>query len=335
MSGAPNAPAELRAWDLTTGKQLWQSNLSNRDAERDRWPLAFSADGKALACEGEGGALVVYDGGTGRELRSLPMSGAAALSAVRFSPDGRLLAAGYAMSDRKPSCVRVWELATGTARLEFTGHIGEVTALAFSPDGKRLASGSADTTVLVWDLTGRAGDVAREKVAAEELDKLWGALADPEGRAAHLAMRRLEASPEEAVALLAKQVKPAEGKALDAAAVAKLIAALDAESFDERENAGHELEALGRGAEPALRKALAGAPSAEAKRRVEGLLDKLRDNGAPPPELVRPLRAVEVLEHVGTPEARNVLEGWAKGAADAPLTAAAKEALERLGRNGK
>jgi hypothetical protein len=41
---------------------------------------------------------------------------------------------------------------------------------------------------------------------------------------------------------------------------------------------------------------------------------------------------VEVLEHIGTPEAVRVLEKLSKGATDARLTHEAKAALERLAR---
>jgi dipeptidyl aminopeptidase/acylaminoacyl peptidase len=319
--------AELRAWDLTTGKERWKSPLTSQD-ER---PLAFAPDGKTLACAGDSGALTLYETATGRELRSLTTPNAQGLGAVRFSPDGRLVAAGYNTSDHKPPRLRVWELTTGTVRHEFTGHTGDIAALCFSPDGKRLASGSADTTAVLWDLTGRAGEEApKQKPTADELDKLWAGLADPDARPAHRAMRRLGATPDEALALLTKHVKPAEAKAIDAAAIDRLIAALDADDFEEREKAEKGLEALGASAGPALRKALGGNPSAEVKKRVDGLLDKLKDKGAPPPELVRPLRAVEVLEELGTPEARKLLEALAKGAPDAPLTVAARGALGRL-----
>jgi hypothetical protein len=55
----------------------------------------------------------------------------------------------------------------------------------------------------------------------------------------------------------------------------------------------------------------------------------------PPAEQVRPLRAVEVPEHMGTPEAKKLMEALAKGRAGVPLTAAAEPALARLERAGK
>ena len=67
--------------------------------------------------------------------------------------------------------------------------------------------------------------------------------------------------------------------------------------------------------------------------RAERLLARL-EGGRLPAEQLRALRALEVLEAAGTPEAREVLRALAKGAADAALTQEAAAALERLGRRG-
>jgi len=48
-------------------------------------------------------------------------------------------------------------------------------------------------------------------------------------------------------------------------------------------------------------------------------------------ETLRQGRAIEVLEHIATPEARQLLQTIAEGAAGAGLTREAKAALERLG----
>jgi hypothetical protein len=48
--------------------------------------------------------------------------------------------------------------------------------------------------------------------------------------------------------------------------------------------------------------------------------------------VVRCLRAVAVLEDLGTPAARELLEGLAAGAPEARLTREAKASLRRLGR---
>jgi hypothetical protein len=91
------------------------------------------------------------------------------------------------------------------------------------------------------------------------------------------------------------------------------------------------LKKLGRLAVPALKKALAGKPPLDVARRLEDLIAGAAGLAATPEEL-RAGRAVEVLERIRTPEARDVLKGLAGGAEGALTTQAARAALGRLGK---
>ncbi len=53
------------------------------------------------------------------------------------------------------------------------------------------------------------------------------------------------------------------------------------------------------------------------------------DTSRQPGAALRAFRAVEVLEHLGTPEAREMLQTLANGAPDALVTRSARAALER------
>jgi HEAT repeat protein len=117
---------------------------------------------------------------------------------------------------------------------------------------------------------------------------------------------------------------------VDPAQIARLIASLDDDEVSVREKASDDLEQLGVGAEPALRRILDGRPSAEVALRAKLLLDHVKGTAWSPQSLQR-LRAVEVLEHIGTPEARKMLKGLAREARSG-LGQEAKAALERLAR---
>src|SRR5262249_6213808 len=97
--------------------------------------------------------------------------------------------------------------------------------------------------------------------------------------------------------------------------VVGLLADLDSDDLAVREKAVEQLEKLGEAAQPALQKALEGPPSIEEKRRIEHLLDKLREA----PERLQPFRARSV-ERLETAESRRLLEKLAAGPADAYLT---------------
>jgi hypothetical protein len=207
----------------------------------------------------------------------------------------------------------------------FTGHRGPADAPSFSPDGRTLATGSMDTTVLLWDV--RRGAPGKRPSTPRELEALWLTLGGADGAQAYDAVLAL-AAPGPAVPFLRGRLRPVPApKNVD-----RLLADLDDDEFEVRQKARAALEALGDAAEPALRKLLAGKPSLEVRRQAEAILRKL--HGKPlPPEQVRLLRALEALEHAGTPEARRVLEILAKGAPGARLTREAAAAAKRLAKS--
>jgi hypothetical protein len=84
----------------------------------------------------------------------------------------------------------------------------------------------------------------------------------------------------------------------------------------------------GKEVEPTLRQALANKPSIEARRRLERILTGPRL--VPAPEVLRSLRALQILEAIGDEPARRVLRRLAEGAPGSRLTREARAALDRL-----
>jgi hypothetical protein len=179
-----------------------------------------------------------------------------------------------------------------------------------------------DTTVLVWDLTGLR---RAPRPAPRPLPALWEALGGEDAAAAYEALWGLVSAPG-AAEFLAGRLAPA---ALDRKRVDRLVKELDDDDFKVREKATEELKRMGEAAEPLLRKALEGGPSAEVRWRVQHLLGLLGPAG---PGRLRALRGLEALERIGGPEARRALRALAKGAPEARLTGAAAAALRRLSR---
>jgi hypothetical protein len=139
----------------------------------------------------------------------------------------------------------------------------------------------------------------------------------------------LARGPQDALAFLNNNLRPAA--APDPGRLAGLLADLGSDSFEAREKAAEALRQLGESAGPALRKALGGPASPETRRRARQLLDELA-GPVTSPGAVRAIRAAEVLEHIGTAEARRLLRALAGGDPAARLTREAKASLERLDR---
>jgi hypothetical protein len=283
--------------------------------------LAFSPDATTLAA-GDPPGVRFWDVPGQRECgqAALPLT---YVQSLAFSPDGKSLAAvgGF---EGNPYLV---EVSTAQVRARLEGHEGRLQTVAFSPDGKLLVTGGDDGTPLVWDVTGavNASQGRGVKLSDRELAACWEALAGEDAGKAWGAVRRLAAAPAQGVPFLRAQLAKQDA---EAGKLRRLITDLDSESFEARERASRELAALGKAAGPALRRAQEGG-SAEVRRRAKALLDRL-DVGGRSGEELRGLRAVEVLEYVGTADARQGLAGLAAGPAEARLTREAKAALRRL-----
>jgi RNA polymerase sigma factor (sigma-70 family) len=284
-----------------------------------------SPDGKWIYYGGWNGNARFFDTASGDEVHPYD-NPPADLGGSVFSPDGRTRACGGSQS------VRLIEVATGKERHCLTGHTSSTEHLRFSADGRTLVSAGWDTTALVWDLTGRrTGAVGDKPLSPAELDARWTALAGDDAAKAYDALRSLAAVPSQAVPYLGQHVHPV--KPADEKLFAGLIADLDSDQFTVREKAAGELEKLGEVVLPVCRKVLAGRPSAEVCRRLETLVSKCeQERRTPSGESLRALRSLEVLERVGTPEARRLLEAIAKGVPEARLTCDAKASVERLAR---
>ncbi|AWM38390.1 ECF RNA polymerase sigma factor SigE [Gemmata obscuriglobus] len=290
--------------------------------------------------------------------------------ALKFSPDGRLLAArANETSTRQPagnSPLKVWDVTTAQELASFP--VEGPAVFEFAPDGRTLV------------IAGTSGFRAVEVATRREI-RTVAAVGVPRGRkpgafatalavgsggrtviTGHIdgtilvwdaapraatgafeagAVWKALAAPDAAFGRAAVlQLVDAPDRALElleknlsgvpAAEAAGLVRQLDAEAFGMREGAEKALRALGSRAEPALAAALAGKPSAELRSRAERLRAALAPAAVPGDEDLRDVRAVEALEQIGTAAARKLLTQLATGAPGVRLTREAKAALARL-----
>lgn len=138
------------------GVTIWEAPHSPESlrlsAQVSIWGLAHSPDGRRLAVAENKTAVSIRDSATGRLLLTLPQpdpTHESSLVDVRFSPDGRRLAA--AVATRSTGEVTIWDALSGRFEGRLAGHSGHVINVVFSPDGKRLASASHDKTAKIWD----------------------------------------------------------------------------------------------------------------------------------------------------------------------------------------
>jgi hypothetical protein len=310
----------IRVWDCATGREV-RSLGAGEDGPRPGYAsrMVFSPDGRSLLLFDN--ELRIYEVASGQERVQLSQ-GAGGVLALAWSPDGRLVARG-----NQDGSVQVFVAATGKEIAKWEGRQGTVGSLAFSPDGRLLASGGGNGTILIWQVP--AGEAPVETLSETRKAALWTDLIDADAGRGYRAVAALADAPGPTLALLKERLK-ARAAPPDPQRLEKLVAALDSDSFAEREKAAVELAEAGAAAEGVLRKALDKEVPTEVRLRVQELLNRIGRNGVIP-ERLRAVRAVEVLERIGTPAARQLLAELAKRLKDPDLEQDIQASLERLG----
>ncbi len=251
----------------------------------------------------------------------------AAPARLAWAPDGQALAVACSGEP----VVRLLEVRTGREGRRLFGPIGAVTDLAYSPDGDLVAAGNANGVVAVWDVSrSRTPGRAPAAPTGQELRNLWTELVTGSPDESVRAYRALRAWERPATELLRKELQSQAMSADDATRIAQWISDLDARRFTRREQATAALARVGDRARPALEHALHGWTSPEARRRLEDLLVRIEDGRALSPEATRVLPALDLLEAIGTNEARAVLEWLTREAAETALRREAQTVLDRF-----
>lgn len=304
-------------------------------------PLSVSPDGRLVAgtitipqanagtneAKGETTAVRVWELATGTELATVS---AGPGDAPVLPPDNRTLVT------RDSRSLRVWDLATGKELLrrllpEDSSVLGGNSygqQLCLSANGRRAITRQGDGTLLVWDLLPAAGPARflTKPLEPKEWAGLWADLAEESAVKAYHALWKMTEEPEPALAWLRKNLKPTLNA--EPGRVAQLLKDLDHDQFAVRESAVQELKKLGSSVEAAVRKTLAAQPSVEGRRRLEQLLTDIEEKSSPAE--LQALRALQIVERIGTAAARALLAELAQGKPETRVTQAARLSLERF-----
>ena len=141
---------ELTQWDPKTGKLTGRIPLP---VQRVQSIAVDSISGRVAVVGGTPGVsgelLVIEPGDAAKSsaaLRSL-MKASDVILSVRFSPDGKTLAAGGA-----DGSLRVFDVGTGKLRWKADPHADWVTDIDFSPDNQLLVTASRDKSCRVFEV---------------------------------------------------------------------------------------------------------------------------------------------------------------------------------------
>ncbi|KAF6164763.1 hypothetical protein GIB67_041015 [Kingdonia uniflora] len=181
LAVAGGGSASVKLWDTATWKLISTLSVPRPEGSKPSdktgsskfvLSVAWSPDGRFLACGSMDGTISVFDVARAKFLHHLE-GHFMPVRSLAYSPvDSRVL---FSASD--DAHVHMYDAEGKTMIGAMSGHASWVLSLDVSPDGAALATGSSDRTVRLWDLSMRAS----VQTMTNHNDQVWGVAFRPPG----------------------------------------------------------------------------------------------------------------------------------------------------------
>jgi hypothetical protein len=240
--------------------------------------------------------------------------------AFAVSPDARTFAIGA------NNGIKLIDIASGQTRREFVAN-SPVSAIAFSPDGQQLASGHVNTCGYLWNV---AGSWKTERLAISNINRDYLAAITT---AEFHDLIPLFLHESALVIELAKTIPVDNGRLLKS--IENWLEQLDHPRYSVRVESEEKLSRLSGDYLETIEKYLdEKTRSDESRARGNRVQNRIIENAAAFQDCTIP-RVIELLERIGSEDARVQLKRLAAGSPGISQTIDAATTLERLNRRSK
>ena len=319
---------ENQPWSQSTIEYLdayLKKSVFEISVDRLAYSPVFTPDGGLLAWFHEEGnnVISVLEVASGKIIYRHEIGFAGGVTSLAKHPNGRWLISGH-----RNGMIAVWDILTGESLYKKLEPGVAFVKVATTSDGKHLLTSSGSQTkwhVGVWsfEMAPKAAK-AQKGIGKTEWQDLWAALLETNTKTLSTLSKMVDHGSE-SVKFLETELK-VDGPVVDTKSVSALIRQLGDEDFDKRQEASQAL--ANADAADELHKALASS-NPEVVYRVKKILKThpAKSFLVKDPSEIRRLRAIQVLEYIGTEEARALTLRLAEKDSSVNVRSAARSAL--------